>query len=376
MRVYSLEIKHFPVFIYANVFAALLKLLCSLGKQSDLAETKMDKLTIKTLAKELQLSVSTISKALRDSHEISADTKRRVLALAAKLDYTPNPYASSLRKRKSKTIGVVIPEVVNSFFSQSINGIESVAKAKGYHVLIYLTHENLENEKAILKDFESGRVDGVLLSVSRETTDSAHITGLIKKEVPVIFFDRVFDEVDTVKVTTNDFESAYIATRHLLKSGCRDPHFLSIRSNLNIISSRIDGYKKALQEHGIKFKEKFIINCSASWDANYAMLLKKFKASNRPDGILCSIENLSIIIYKICTDLKIKIPGELQIISFSNLDTAAFLNPPLTAITQPAYEIGQAAAAALVKTLEKKNAVIPNERIIIPSFLTIRNSTK
>ena len=336
----------------------------------------MDKLTIKTLAKELQLSVSTISKALRDSHEISAETKRKVLALADELNYTPNPYASSLRKRKSKTIGVVIPEVVNSFFSQSINGIESVAKAKGYHVLIYLTHENFENEKSILKDFESGRVDGVLLSVCRESTDSAHITELISKEVPVIFFDRVFNEVNTVKVTTNDFESAYTATKHLIKSGCKNPHFLSILSSLNIISSRMEGYKKALEDHGIKFSDNNIINCTTNWEYNYNALFKKLKAAKKPDGILCSIENLSVMIYKVCEDLKIKIPDSLQIISFSNLDTASFLNPPLTTVTQPAYEIGQAAAAILVKALEKKNFIIPNENVVIPSVLTMRKSTK
>jgi len=336
----------------------------------------MDKLTIKTLAKELQLSVSTISKALRDSHEISAETKRKVLALAARLNYTPNPYASSLRKRKSKTIGVVIPEVVNSFFSQSINGVESVAKEKGYHVLIYLTHENFDNEKAILKDFESGRVDGVLLSVSRETTDCSHITELINKEVPVIFFDRVFNEVETVKVTTNDFESAYTATSHLINSGCKKPYFLSILSNLNIISSRIEGYKKALEEHNIKFTADNIISCTNNWEFNYNTLLKKLRSAKKPDGILCSIENLSVIIYKVCQDLKINIPADLQLISFSNLDTAAFLNPPLTTITQPAYEIGQTAAATLVKALEKKSFKMPNENMVIPSVLTIRKSTK
>jgi LacI family transcriptional regulator len=336
----------------------------------------MDKLTIKTLAKELQLSVSTISKALRDSHEISAKTKKKVLALAYTLNYTPNPYASSLRIRKSKTIGVVIPEVVNSFFSQSINGIESVAKAKGYHVLIYLTHENFKNEQAILKDFESGRVDGVLLSVSRETSNSDHITGLINQQVPVIFFDRVFKEVNTVKVTTNDFESAYIATKHLIKSGCKNPHFLSILGNLDIISNRIEGYKKALEEQGIKFNKSNIINCSTSWESNYSTLLKKLKAAKRPDGILCSIENLSIIIYKVCEDLNIKIPSDLQVISFSNLEIASFLNPPLTTVRQPAFEIGEAAATTLIKALEKKNFVITNESIVIPSVLNIRKSTK
>jgi LacI family transcriptional regulator len=335
----------------------------------------MSKLTIKTLAKELQLSVSTISKALRDSHEISAETKEKVLALANKLDYTPNPYASSLRKRKSKTIGVVIPEVVNSFFSQSINGIELVAKERGYHVLIYLTHENVVNEKAILKDFESGRVDGVLLSISRETKDSAHIKELIRKDVPVVFFDRTFSEVNTVKVTTNDFESAYMATKHLIQCGCKRPGFLSILGNLNIISSRLDGYKKALEEFNLPFDKNNIINCSTEWEFNYDIIKKRLKSAKRPDGILSSIENLSIIIYKVCEDLKLTIPKDLQIVSFSNLDTAAFLNPPLTTISQPAFEIGQRAAAVLVRALEKKNFFLPDETIIIPSVLIARKST-
>lgn len=336
----------------------------------------MDKLTIKTLAKELQLSVSSVSKALRDSHEISAETKQRVLALAEKLNYTPNPYASSLRKRKSKTIGVVIPEVVNSFFSQAINGIELVAKEKGYHVLIYLTHENFENEKSILKDFESGRVDGVLLSVSRQTTNCLHIQELIDKEIPIVFFDRVFNEVNTVKVTTNDFESAYTATNHLIKSGCKNPAFLSIISNLSIISSRIDGYKKALEENGITFTEQNIINCNTDWEYNYNTILQKLQAPTKPDGILSSIETLSVIIYKVCEDLQLNIPTDLQIISFSNLDTASFLNPPLTTITQPAYEIGQHAASTLVKALEKKNFIMPSETVVIPSVLIIRKSTR
>lgn len=336
----------------------------------------MDKLTIKTLAKELQLSVSTISKALRDSHEISAETKRKVLALAEQLNYTPNPYASSLRKRKSKTIGVVIPEVVNSFFSQAINGIESIAKEKGYHVLIYLTHESLDNEKSILKDFESGRVDGVVMSVSRETISSEHIKALIEKEVPVLFFDRVFNDIPTVKVITNDFESAYTATQHLIKSGCKNPHFVSIVSNLNIISCRLEGYKKALEDNGIKFSNANIIQCTTNWEHNYNILLKKLSAAKKPDGLLCSIENLSIIIYKVCEDLKLKIPQQLQTISFSNLDTASFLNPPLTTVTQPAYEIGKTAAAIMVKALEKKNFVIPDENVVIPSVLTVRKSTR
>jgi LacI family transcriptional regulator len=336
----------------------------------------MAKLTIKTLAKELQLSISTISKALRDSHEISAETKKKVLALAGQLEYTPNPYASSLRKRKSKTIGVVIPEVINSFFSQAIDGIESIAKQKGYHVLIYLTHENYENEKAILKDFESGRVDGVLLSVSRETPDSQHISWLIEQNVPVVFFDRACKDVPTMRVTTNDFESAYIATRHLITSGCQNPYFVSILSCLDIIHNRINGYKKALEEYGIPFDDKMIITCTSNWEYNCGIVLKSLQSKHKPDGILCAIENLSMVIYKVCLDAKINIPGDLQLVSFSNVETASFLNPPLTTVTQPAFEIGQTAAAALVMALDKKDFTLSDSDAIIPSELIKRKSTR
>src|SRR5690349_23800748 len=188
----------------------------------------MKNINIRELASELQLSVSTVSKALNNSYEISDETKRRVLETAARLNYIPNPYASSLRGRKSKNIGVVIPEVADSFFSLAINGIESIAKEKGYHVLICLTHENFENEKNILKEFQGRRVDGVIISVSRETSQSDHINELISSGVPLIFFDRVCEDVDTAKITTDDLESAYHATVHLIKKGCRQISFLSI----------------------------------------------------------------------------------------------------------------------------------------------------
>ena len=159
----------------------------------------MSNITIKMLAKELNLSTAAVSKALRDSHEISNVTKQRVLELAAKLNYVPHPYAGSLRKKKSKTIAVVIPEVADSFFALALNGIESVAIEKGYHALIYLTHEKLAREKAILKDLESGRVDGVIMSVTIETNSSEHIQQLFN-EVPLVFFDRVSEDINTAKL--------------------------------------------------------------------------------------------------------------------------------------------------------------------------------
>jgi LacI family transcriptional regulator len=336
----------------------------------------MNKLTIKMLAKELQLSVSTISKALRDSHEISEGTKLRVNELVERLNYVPNPYASSLRRRNSKTIGVVIPEVVDSFFAQAINGIESVAQEKGYHVLIYLTHESFEKEKTILKDFESGRVDGVLMSVSRETIQGIHIEELMNMGVPLLFFDRIFEDIGTTRITTNDFESAYFATEHLLKKGCRQILFLSFSNTLAISSKRLNGYKQALLEQGLEIDNRNILMLNNDQRTNYLLLKRKLQARNRADGIIASVEKLATIIYQACADLALKIPADLQVISFSNLETAAFLDPPLTTVSQPAFEMGKTAASILVKALGRKKIELPQEEIIIPSTLVVRGSTK
>ncbi len=291
----------------------------------------MKHITIKELACELKLSVSTISKALHDSYEISEETKRRVLETATRLNYIANPYASSLRGRKSKNIGVVIPEVADSFFSLAINGIESVAKEKGYHVLIYLTHESFENEKTILKEFQGGRVDGVLISVSRETSQSDHINDLISNGIPLIFFDRVFEDVETAGITTDDFESAYKATEHLIEQGCNKISFIGISKNLSISNKRLEGYLQALDNHKINPDKKYIILCANDFKQNYWLIKKLLQQKNRPTGIVASVEKLTTPVYQVCSELKIKIPKDLKVICFSNLEAAAILPCPACA---------------------------------------------
>ncbi len=335
----------------------------------------MKNINIRELARELNLSVSTISKALHDSHEISDKTKRLVLETAARLNYVPNPYASSLRGRKSKNIGVVIPEVADSFFSLAINGIESVAKEKGYHVLICLTHENFENEKNILKEFQGGRVDGVLMSVSRETLHSEHVNDLISNGIPLIFFDRICEDVNTAKITTDDFESGYKATEHLIQQGCHKIAFLSISTSLSISSKRLEGYLQAHQDHKMKADKKQIILCTDDAKQNYTLIKKLLQLKSRPDGIVASVEKLTTPVYKACRDLKLKIPDDIKIICFSNLETASILNPSLTTITQPAFEIGKAAATLLFNSLEKTNFDLTTESRVIPSALMVRSST-
>lgn len=335
----------------------------------------MKSVNIKELAGDLKLSVSTVSKALHDSYEISDKTKRRVLEAAARLNYVPHAYASSLRGRKSKTIGVVIPEVADSFFSLAINGIESVAKEKGYHVLICLTHESFENEKTILKEFQGGRVDGVLMSVSKETAQSSHINDLISNGVPLIFFDRICEDIETAKITTNDFESGYTATKHLIDQGCNKISFLSISDSLSISNKRLEGYLLALEDHQLKADKDQIILCTNDAKQNYELIKKLLEQKYKPDGMVASVEKLTTPVYTACKDLNLEIPADIKVVCFSNLETAAILNPSLTTITQPAFEIGKTAASLLFNSLGKTNADLTKESMVIPSELIIRNST-
>jgi Transcriptional regulators len=334
----------------------------------------MNKVNIKVLAQKLQLSVSTISKALRDSHEISEETKKKVLELAHLLNYVPNPYASSLRRKKSKTIAVVLPEVADNFFSLAINGIQSVAETKGYHVLIYLSHEKFINEKNILQDFQSGRVDGVLISISSETNTADHIMNLQAQDVPVVFFDREHENIQAARVTTNDFECGRLAARHLLERGCQRPAFLSISKSLAICRNRMEGFITALREAGISKKDIQVLYCMES--NMHAQVEHFLQQPNRPDGLIASVEKIVTPVYLACYELQIRIPHDVKVIAFATLDTAPILDPALTTITQPAFEIGKAAASLLFKGIEKQHFDLQNEKLVIPSVLIERASTR
>jgi LacI family transcriptional regulator len=333
-------------------------------------------MNLKQLAKELNISISTVSKALRDSHEISAATKNLVLAKAKEFNYQVNPFASSLRKQKSKTIAVVIPEIANNFFALAINGIESIAQEKGYHVLIYLTHEDKEKEIAITKLLQNGRVDGIMMSLSSHTAELTHLEELKEKEIPIVFFDRVADQIDAPKITTDDYNSGVKATEHLIENGCKRIAFLSISQNLSISNKRMNGYSDALKKSGLKVDNSLIVSCNGDEKKNKDVIRKLLSRKNRPDGIFASVEKLAITTYEICEALNLNIPKDVKIISFSNLQTAALLNPSLTTITQPAFEIGREAASILFKLVEKRGFNFLLEKTELKSILVERNSTK
>jgi len=338
-------------------------------------ELKRDKINMKALAKVLNVSIATVSKALRDSHDIGPETKLKVIEAARKLNYVPNPYASSLRKKASNTIAIIIPEIADSFFSQAINGIESVVAIKKYHTLIYLTHDSYEREAYMFGELASGRVDGVIMSVASNTEDTSHIKALQEAGVPIVFFDRVFDDLNSIKITTDDLHSAYVATNHLLDAGCKNISLITIKGYPSILSAREQGYQKALAERGIQPHESSIVTCSNKYNNENVEVIKDHLAQAKPDGIIATVEHLATSTYLACDEMQLNIPRDVKVVCFTNQITAPILNPPLTTILQPAYDMGKQAAQLLFDHLAGK---VPeaNKEIVLPSILIVSASSK
>lgn len=334
----------------------------------------MDNVNLKKLAEELNLAVSTVSRALRDSHEISQETKDRVKAYAIERGFQPNPHASSLRQNKSRTIAVIVPEIQNNFFSQVMNGVEDVAQQKGYHVLIYLTHEDHVREKDILNLLRNGRVDGLMISVSNTTSNFDHLKAYQDAGVPLVFFDRVCENMEVPCITTDDTDAAFKGTEHLLKSGCRKIAFLSMSQNLSISCRRKSGYLKALAKYGLAGHD-MVTECTPDDALNRQKIKELLQGGQKPDGIFASVEKFAVNTYEVCHELRINIPRQLKVVSFSNLSAAALFDPPLSTIVQPAYEIGKEAAAILFKIVEKKMLLSNEKKLTIPSRIVERRST-
>jgi LacI family transcriptional regulator len=334
----------------------------------------MDQVNLKLLAKELNLAVSTVSRALRDSHEISSQTKIRVRELAERLGFQPNPHASSLRQNKSKTIAVVIPEIENNFFSQVINGIESVTPNKGYHVLIYLSHEDYNKERDILQLLRNGRVDGVMISVSNTTNNLDHIDAWRQAGLPLVLFDRTVEDLDVPNIMTNDAEMAFKATEHLLRRGCRNIAYLGMAGNLSISNRRKAGYLTALEKYKVPAPPQ-VIELTAKDYINREILKELFQKQPLTDGIFAAIEKFAVNTYEVCKELNLQIPHDVKVISFSNLQAAALFDPALSTIIQPAYDIGREAANILFKIIDKKMLMPYEKKMILPSQLIERAST-
>jgi LacI family transcriptional regulator len=334
----------------------------------------MDNINIKILAKELKISTSTISRAFNGSPDINKDTKEKILAFAKEHNFLPNHYASNLRDKKSRTLAVIVPEIANEFFAQAINGIEEIARKKGFYILLYRTDDVFEKEVSFINYLNNGKVDGIIMSVSGEANDHNYLRKLEQKNIPVVFFDRVYEDIEAAKVITNDYESSFSATEHLIETGCKRIAYLVVNKSISIGKVRMQGYVDALEKHNVPFNDELIIDCSNDEKVNYS-ILKKVLEELKPDGIFSSVERLAFATYYVCNDLNINIPNDLKVISFSSLHIAPLLCPPLSTITQPAFELGTKAASLLFEELESKGAVTQKKVHVLKSKLYIRKSS-
>ena len=334
----------------------------------------MDNINIKVLAKELKISTSTISRAFNGSPDINKDTKEKILAFAREHNFLPNHYASNLRDKKSRTLAVIVPEIANDFFAQAINGIEEIARKKGFYILLYRTDDVFEKEVSFVNYLNNGKADGIIMSVSGEASDHNYMRKLEQKNIPVVFFDRVYEDIEAAKVITNDYESSFDATEHLIQTGCKRIAYLVVNKSISIGQVRMRGYMDALQKHKIPFNDELVIDCSNDEKVNYGILSKVLQEI-KPDGIFSSVERLAFATYYVCNDLGIEIPRDLKVISFSSLNIAPLLCPALSTITQPAFEMGSKAATLLFDELEKKGSAGYKKQHVLKSKLFIRKSS-
>src|SRR5688572_25142257 len=337
---------------------------------------KFEAVTIKDIAKALGLSTSTVSRALRDSYEISPETKKLVLEYAARINYQPNPIAQSLKERRSHSIGVVVCEIANSFFSQSINGIESIAYNNGYNVIIAQSRESFDREMINLQYLTSRSIDGLIISVSTETKDFSFLKELHEKGMPIVFFDRIVDEIETHKVTVDSYKGAYDATTHLIDNGHTRIAAVSNSAILSITKDRLGGYKAALAEHGLPVDESMIQYCHHG-----GMILSEVEeAVNellplQPDAILATSDKLTTGCLRVLKAKKINVPDEISLVGFSNTDLTELLDPPLTIIKQPAFEMGELATTLLLQLIESKRPVKDFETKTLAAELIVRGSS-
>lgn len=340
---------------------------------------KFAQVTIKDIARELGISPSTVSRALKDHPDISVETKKSVNALAEKLNYQPNIVALSLRQKKTNTIGVIIPELVHFFFSTVISGIEDVAHQAGYSVILAQSNETYLREVAHLKALFNSRVDGMLISLARETTNYDHIESIISKGVPIVFYDRMYNSPTSSKVIVDDYAGAKEAVNHLIEQGCKNIAHMVGAPSLIISKDRLRGYKDALTENGLKVNEDLIFPCdSGTFEEGKEVAKKLLNSKVSIDAIFTNNDPMAMGAMVAIKEKGLKIPQDIAVVGFSNWFFGELMEPSLTTIDQPGYEMGQEAARLLIRQIERKDKDLddaPSEIKVLKTKLIIRNSS-
>lgn len=334
------------------------------------------RITLKKIAREFGVSISTVSKALKDSHEISEETRGKIKAFADYYNYKPNNLALQLRNQKTSVIGVIIPEIVHHFFSTVINGIEKYATEKGYNVMICLSNESYEKEVSNMSVLTNGSVDGLIVSIARETQQNQnfnHFEALITDDFPLVLFDRINDDIKCDKVIIDDIGGAFKATNHLIEIGSKRIALITTHDFITVGSLRREGYLKALRSQGVEVDESLIYKIDDKENL-YDQIKKVIYVANPPDAILAVNEIYAAIALKISQEKGLSIPKDIAIIGFTSGLISEFTSPPLTSVVQHGYLMGEQAAELLINRIEHKGPAEFLKTVISPD-LKIRKST-
>ncbi|NQD69529.1 LacI family DNA-binding transcriptional regulator [Sphingobacterium shayense] len=332
--------------------------------------------TIKDIAKALNLSTSTVSRALRDSYEISAETKKLVMDYAQKINYRANPIARSLKERKSNSIGIIVTEIANNFFSQVIDGIESVAYSKDYQVVISQTHESAEREKLNVEHLFSRSTDGLLMAMSAETADVSYLKKLMDRGFPIVFFDRVPNGISSHKVIADNRQGGFEAVNYLASQGNKKIAHLTGIHSLSITSERLEGFKKGLQANNLPFYPELVKYCAYGGLHQDEIERAVSELSEQSyDAIFISGDKLTTgYLQAIKERLDIDVQ-KITVAGFTNSKVFNIFSPSITAIKQPAFEMGKRAAELLIAQIESKYPVEDFQTVVLPTMLIKNKGT-
>ena len=335
------------------------------------------KVTLKQIAKELDVSIGTVSKSLRNSLEISEDTRQKVQAFAKLYNYKPNNIALSLKNRKTKTICIIIPEIIHHFFATVISGVEHVANEKGYNVLICLSDESFDKEVINMEMLANGSIDGFIISLSKETQqkkDFHHISEVINQGMPVVMFDRITNEILCDKVIIDDNLAAFNATQYLINKGFKKIALISTVDYVSVGKLRTEGYSKALKNNDIEVDENRILKIEDT--ENFEHSIENLIANNAIDAIFAVNELFAVTAIKIATKLGKKIPEDISIIGFTDGIISKFSSPSITTVSQNGAKMGAKAAKMLIERLEAEEDDEENYKTeVIETNLVEREST-
>ncbi|TVP49430.1 MAG: LacI family transcriptional regulator [Mongoliibacter sp.] len=337
--------------------------------------TEKKKLTLKDIARELGISISTASRALKEHPDIADETIKMVKAFAEKHHYVPNILAVNFRKSRTYNIGLIVPELVHHFFSTVISGAIDTAKKHGYNILVSQSNDILSDETIACRTMLASSVDGLLISISNETRDADHLKGFLEEGKPVVQFDKVTDDLLSPKVIVDDFEGAYQAVKHLIDQGYKKIAHLRGRREVKNSNERAIGYQQALIDHQMETSEEWIKDCFAIDEAEGYKFCKELMTSkNPPDAIFCITDLVAFGVLKYLKEMEIAVPDEIGVIGFSNWKLAEIVSPSLSSVDQHGYQMGEKATLKLIELI--KNHDLENEEIIeLKTNLIIRAST-